>query len=81
MTLEEFDSYLTQLQQHDWFYDYSDDHSVWKRGEDSFKNLSKQAANDPVKYEMFKIYCSCHIDPESLNEAISELRSKVVIPA
>ena len=35
MTVEE---YFKELRSHDWFYEYSDDHSVWKRG---LENLSK----------------------------------------
>jgi hypothetical protein len=30
MTIEE---YKTQLEQHDWFYHFSDDHGVWVNGE------------------------------------------------
>ena len=26
------DDYINMLKSHDWFYDYSDDHSVWVRG-------------------------------------------------
>ena len=29
MTVKE---YMTMLQNHDWFYDYSDDHRVWQDG-------------------------------------------------
>ena len=25
---------------HDWFYEYSDDHSVWSRGRDALANIS-----------------------------------------
>lgn len=43
---------LTQLQdalrRHDWYYDYSDDHSVWCRGRDNAQligRLRAQASN------------------------------------
>lgn len=26
------DEYVTALQRHDWHYDYSDDHNVWRKG-------------------------------------------------
>jgi len=26
------ENYIKLLKSHDWYYDYSDDHSVWKRG-------------------------------------------------
>jgi len=28
----EHENYIKHLKSHDWYYDYSDDHSVWKRG-------------------------------------------------
>ena len=31
-SIEEFDAYVATLSRHDWYYDYSDDHIVWKRG-------------------------------------------------
>lgn len=27
-----FDRYVQLLKTHDWYYDYTDDHSVWQRG-------------------------------------------------
>lgn len=32
------------LQTHDWFFDYSDDHRVWKRGVEERKEIKKEAA-------------------------------------
>ena len=32
MTEKELKEYYQQLTWHDWFYEYSDDHSVWRRG-------------------------------------------------
>jgi hypothetical protein len=29
---ENIGEYFNRLSNHDWYYDYSDDHSVWKRG-------------------------------------------------
>lgn len=38
---------LTQLEElcrkHDWYYQYSDDHSVWIRGNESWNNIAKLA--------------------------------------
>jgi hypothetical protein len=33
------------LQKHDKYYDYSDDHSVWKRGEEQWKHI-QSISND-----------------------------------
>lgn len=39
MTLEEFEK---ALQYHDWYYEYSDDHSVWRRGLDRQRQLEEE---------------------------------------
>ena len=39
--------FSNDLEYHDWFYDFSDDHSVWKKGFN---------AHDKVKSEFF---CVC----------------------
>lgn len=28
----QLDEYISKLKSHDWFYEFSDDHSVWQRG-------------------------------------------------
>lgn len=33
------DEYISALKRHDWFYEYSDDHSVWRRGSDERSKL------------------------------------------
>jgi len=37
MNLQEFD---TLLARHDWYYNYSDDHRVWHRGEASVQQIN-----------------------------------------
>lgn len=39
--LEMFDAMCKDM---DWYYDYSDDHSVWTRGRDSFSRLTSRKA-------------------------------------
>jgi hypothetical protein len=36
MTLKE---YYNELRRHDWYYEYSDDHGVWRRGCDNHNKL------------------------------------------
>lgn len=31
--------YTEALARQDWFYEYTDDHSVWRQGHDSFRQL------------------------------------------
>jgi len=42
--------YMTMLQNHDWFYDYSDDHRVWQEG----VNERQKLRNAFVLDERFK---------------------------
>ena len=47
-TESEIESYRLALGAHDWFYEYSDDHRVWKQGRDSEIELRRLAARlDP----------------------------------
>ena len=46
--IKEEDTYLNLLRQHDWYYDYSDDDSVWNRGHDERKAMNQfQEKHDP----------------------------------
>lgn len=56
--------FTNDLKAHDWFYDYSDDHSVWTRGRNERKQLqnvastlvkTKQASTDEVT-ELWNTY-------------------------
>ncbi len=40
MTSEPEENYRKLLKSHDWYYDFSDDHSVWKRGSSERSTLS-----------------------------------------
>lgn len=33
------EEYINLLKTHDWYYDFSDDHSVWKAGEAQYKRI------------------------------------------
>lgn len=47
MTLDE---YKALLKRHDWFYEFSDDHREWKRGNEQRKTLeAAQPMIDPDK--------------------------------
>lgn len=43
------DEYIKTLKTHDWFYDRSDDHRVWKKGQEVRAQLNRmQKALDPA---------------------------------
>ena len=50
---ENIGEYFNRLSNHDWYYDYSDDHSVWKRGSANRDRLLNTAAEHPTYKEMY----------------------------
>ena len=51
---ENISEYFRELQRHDWYYEYSDDHSVWKRGSDERTRLTqKKEYVGGVYHEMY----------------------------
>jgi hypothetical protein len=48
LTVEE---YSKVLEEHDWYFSYSDDHRVWKRGHDQSTYINKLAEQDPALRE------------------------------
>jgi hypothetical protein len=55
MTLEE---YKKELQQHDWYYEFSDDHGVWQRGERASARLSRIAREGNEEFKKAYRYAS-----------------------
>lgn len=53
----EHEDYIKRLKSHDWYYDYSDDHSVWRRGQAAAGELrSMQKRVDPTG-EIWNEHC------------------------
>jgi hypothetical protein len=48
LTVEE---YSKVLEEHDWYFSYSDDHRVWKKGHDQSTYINKLAEQDPALRE------------------------------
>lgn len=53
MTIEE---YWQKLKSHDWYYDYSDDHSVWQRGGRSKVELQAACQENELFARMYTDY-------------------------
>lgn len=48
--------YWDQLSKHDWYWDFSDDHRVWRRGSDEqgrLENIGGQSAAHKILYDGF----------------------------
>lgn len=50
------DEYLKLLQSHDWSYDRSDDHSVWKRGYEARQRLYALQSKIDKDYAIWNQY-------------------------
>ena len=50
---EEFDNFRRLCLGHDWYYDYTDDGAVWRRGNEVQKKLEKIVAEKGGKYKEY----------------------------
>jgi hypothetical protein len=50
------EQYLKELKSHDWYYNYSDDHSVWTKGRNNAHRLQAIAAEIGILGKMFDDY-------------------------
>lgn len=55
-TLMSFNEYETRLKNHDWYFEYSDDHRVWRKGKDTYTALQFIARKHPVYAAAFKLW-------------------------
>lgn len=53
MTNEEF---FDLLERHDWYYNYSDDHRVWKKGSEASKRLQAIIQENDLWTRMYLAY-------------------------
>ena len=53
-------SLLERLTNHDWYYAYSDDHRVWKRGDQRHKDLYNELVKRECPYNMGDIRMTVH---------------------
>lgn len=48
--------FFNELRSHDWTYEYSDDHSVWRRGSAKQSQLKQVAEESPDHKRMFEAW-------------------------
>ncbi len=65
-TLKDFQIYAQALQRHDWTHEFSDDHSVWKRGNANEKVLRDQANTNVFFMQAFTCWTNCMKTDNSL---------------
>jgi len=55
--LPSLNEFWKMLRNHDWSYEYSDDHSVWRKGQQQFDEIQNVVKNGSVEYkELFNQY-------------------------
>lgn len=57
--------YYDKLVTHDWFYSYSDDHSVWQRGEAAMSNLVAEYKDKPEFKELYDAFVAYHFSGDA----------------
>jgi len=74
MNIEQFYNACAQM---DWFYDYSDDHSVWNRGNDRDRELRRIAEGNTHLEKIYRDfryeYTSGRIESPQLSDYIEEI--------
>ena len=71
MNIEQF---FKEASQHDWFYDYSDDHRVWREGSDNQQRLYNIAEGNETKMQImsaFRSYVRGNRERPTLDEFIA----------
>ena len=63
------EKYISMLKSHDWSYDYSDDHRVWKKGSDEAGKIRLMARDIDPDLELYKKYSPFH---EQIEEKLSK---------
>jgi hypothetical protein len=75
----DFDAYIQELDRHDWTFEYSDDHSVWKKGYANQDRLYGLTRISPRYAAAFKAYGDYYFNRnnmtrERLEKMIHDLR-------
>lgn len=53
MSTTSLKEFWDQLNNHDWYYQYSDDNSVWRRGQAAREGLQRAAKTSPEHQKMY----------------------------
>lgn len=61
ISLVSFNAYVAELTKHDWFYEFSDDGSVYRAGRIKYQQLINQADSDPIYQKAYGLYAACGI--------------------
>ena len=77
LTVEQFDAYIVKLQKHNWYYDFSDDNNVWKRGKEVRKELLDDAAQHKILQQAFIAWEKFVFTSGARSKALLELENAI----
>lgn len=84
LNLETFDAFVAALRSHDWHYDYSDDHAVWRRGRDAARKLQDRANSHPLlssAHGIWHAYIYAGLKKDARDTQLDDLRNKLIATA
>ena len=70
---EAMDDYIAKLKSHDWTYQYSDDHSVWQRGQKESEAISSMMKILDPDMKIYKKYSPFHNEEKTENTIFNAL--------
>jgi hypothetical protein len=76
ITLASFNTYIVALATHDWFYDYADDHRVWRAGNAKAKHLKDQAKTHPLYQQAYDCFVAFMFRDKATDQAAFEIARK-----
>ena len=87
-TIELFTAFIHRLHCHDWYFQFSDDHSVWQRGNKIQQELQAIAKSHDFYDQAYQAFIDCmysNDDPKTAcairDQKIEEIRNAVYAAA
>lgn len=77
-TIAQLDEFIQELQCHDWYYEYSDDGSVWRRGRAQRQALEAKADRDLDLAIALSTYKNCYFNDTRAWEDKKEFRDRLI---
>lgn len=83
ISLQDFEDYCDRLEKHDWFYEFSDDGSVYRAGREKHTQLIQQSFQQPMLGKAFDLYHdrSKGMTRQEIRQQIAELKAEFLITA
>lgn len=73
---ESIKEFYKRLENHDWYFEYSDDHSVWMKGNREYKDLTRYVSeNGGIFLEMMNAFTDYYTEKRekpTLSEFLTE---------